>query len=744
MADLVTLTIDGRTVQAPKGATIWQAAKDAGIFVPIYCYHPKMPPLGACRICLVEVEKMPKPAAACTTQIAEGMVVRTTSDPAEKARAGVMEFLLINHPLDCPICDKGGECDLQNYAIEYGRGSGRFQEEKRHLGKAIELGSTIVLDRERCIMCQRCVRFGSEIVQEEGLIIVERGAAAEIGTFPGQPYESQFSGNVTEMCPVGALTARTYRFKARPWELRHTASVCPHCSVGCNIEIDNRLGREVVRFMSRENDAVDDGFLCDRGRWGYGFIHSEQRLRTPLVRKNGKLEPVSWAEAFEFVVSRLKEIRQQFGPQAIGGIAGTHNTNEELYLFKRFIQNVIGSPNLDHYHGRFGTLSPVEVARFHTATIEGLDAAKVIVLVGANPSLRQPIMELRIKKALKAGAKLIVIGKTAGALDRFATLRLPVASNQLSPALGAIISAMIFEGTAKGFENEAVKGHLKEIYGSFETGKVLTDQINKAASLLAQAETASILYDELETRVPGNEFLIRELLNLALATGQLWKNGYGLGVFVSDNNGTGARDLAVVPGAGGLSYEKMLGAQGPTNLKALFVMGANPLEHYQTGALQNLDLLVVQDMFMSETAALAHVVLPVASFAEKEGTFTNWEGRIQKVNPSLPPLQGVAPDAAILLELATRLGVNITTRNPAQIFEEMANVSPLHKGFNYKVVGGTGALRPLQREVDEVKVPDWVRNATRPTPAVLRTEDEAELAEYETMRRTQGQGGASR
>src|SRR5690349_3092615 len=264
MADLVTLTIDGQTVQAPKGATIWQAAKDAGIFVPIYCYHPKMPLLGACRICLVEVEKMPKPAAACTTTIAEGMVVRTVSDPAEKARAGVMEFLLINHPLDCPICDKGGECDLQNYALEYGRGSGRFQEPKRHLGKAIELGSTIALDRERCIMCQRCVRFSSEIAQEEGLIILERGAAAEIGTFPGKPYESQFSGNTTEICPVGALTSRTYRFKARPWELRHTASVCPHCSVGCNIEIDNRLGREVVRFMSRENDAIDDSWLCDR------------------------------------------------------------------------------------------------------------------------------------------------------------------------------------------------------------------------------------------------------------------------------------------------------------------------------------------------------------------------------------------------------------------------------------------------------------------------------------------------
>ena len=744
MADLVTLTIDGQTVQAPKGATIWQAAKDAGIFVPIYCYHPKMPPLGACRICLVEVEKMPKPMAACTTAINEGMIVRTVSEPALKSRAGVMEFLLMNHPLDCPICDKGGECDLQDYAVKYGRGAGRFQEEKRHLGKALELGSTIALDRERCIMCQRCVRFCSEIVQEEGLIILERGVDSEIGTFPGKPYESPFSGNVTEICPVGALTARNYRFKARPWELKHTPSVCPHCSVGCNIEIDNRLGREVVRFMSRENEAVDDGFLCDRGRYGYGFIQSEQRLRTPLIRKGAKLEPASWAEAFEFIVSRLREIRQKYGPQAVGGIAGTHNTNEELYLFKWWLNQVIGSPNLDHYHGRFGSLRPEEVATLHTATIAGLDSAKVIVLIGTNPSVRQPIMELRIKKALKAGAKLIVIGRNAGALDRFATLRLPVPAEQFSSAIGAMIATMLWEGTAKGFENEAVKQHLSQVYQNFQTGPVLTEQLNKAAAMLAQAETVTILYDEAITRVPGNENLVRELANLALATGQLWKSGHGLGVLVADNNGAGARDLGLIPGKNGLSYDKMLTTEGEsaTKLKALLVMGANPLEHVpsgQTAALTDLELLVVQDMFMSGTAEIAHLVLPVASFAEKEGTFTNWEGRVQKINPSLPPLAGTAPDAAIILELASRVGRTMEARSPSQIFDELARISPCYAGLSYAGLTGKGTLRPLQRDADEVKVPDWLKNATRPTAAVLRTEDEAELAEYETG--LKGQGG---
>ncbi|MEI6045315.1 MAG: NADH-quinone oxidoreductase subunit NuoG [Chloroflexota bacterium] len=758
MADLVTLTIDGQRLQAPKGATIWQAAKDAGIFVPIYCYHPKMSPLGACRICLVEVEKMPKPMAACTTTVSEGMVVYTSSEAAEKARAGVMEFLLINHPLDCPICDKGGECDLQNYAVEYGREAGRFQEEKRHLGKAIELGSTIVLDRERCIMCQRCTRFCSEIVQEEGLIIRERGRLAQIGTFSDLPYESQFSGNVAEMCPVGALTSRTYRFKARPWELKHTSSVCPHCAVGCNIEIDNRLGRQVVRFMSRENEAVDDGFLCDRGRYGHGFIHSEQRLSTPLLRKNGRLEPVGWDEAFSFIIARLQQICQQFGSKAIGGIAGTHNTNEEFYLFKRLINDVLGSPNLDHYHGHFSSLNPEQVATFHTATIEGLDSAKLIVLVGVNPSVRQPIMELRIKKALKAGAKLIVIGPNAGALERFATLHLHVPMEQFSPAIGAIIAAMIWRGTAKGFEDPSINQHLQSVYGNFQTGDALSHEINRAASLLSKAETCSILYDEVVTQKAANADLVRDLINLVLAAGQFWSEGHGLGLLTADNNATGVRDLDLLPGQGGLSYAQMLGLKGATHLKALLVMGANPLQHVQkqNKALANLELLVVQDMFMSATAELAHVVLPVASFAEKEGTFTNWEGRVQKVNVSLPPLQGTAPDAAIILELASRLGEVLDIRTPSQIFDHLARISPLYKDMSYTTLAGKGQLRPLIREADEIEVPDWLQRATLPTPEILRQESEeypngltdlldaAPSVDVGRVRRAEGDGGTAR
>ena len=742
--DLVNLTINDQPVQAPKGATIWQAAKNAGIFIPIYCYHPKMPPLGACRICLVEVEKTPKPQAACTTAVSEGMVVRTTSQYAEKARAGVMEFLLINHPLDCPICDKGGECDLQNYAVEYGRSTGRYREEKRHLDKAIELGPTIALDRERCIMCQRCVRFGNEIVQDEGLIILERGVESEIGTFGGQPYISQFSGNVTEICPVGALTSRTYRFKARPWELRHTPSVCTHCSVGCNIEIDTRLGREVVRFMSRTNDSVDDGWLCDRGRYGYAFIQSEQRLKTPLIRRNGQLQPASWSEAFELVVTKLNAIKEKHGAKAIGGIAGTHNTNEELYLFQKVLRGLIGTGNIDHKHGQLGSLPATAVPGLHTATIAGLERAKAIVLVGADPTARQPIIELRIKKALKAGAKLIVIGPALEAFERFTAVRIAVGPNEIEGAVNALLAQLIRNGQAKGLQDEGVKTHLAELLTGYDSGSAQASTIEKAASLLEGVEKASFLYDESLVSDTTNAELLTSLARLALATNQLGSIGNGIGRLVEDNNSWGAMDMGVTPGVGpgyssslpGQSYDQMLSPDNPEPLKALIVMGANPAAHLvkegsNTQALLNLEFLVVQEMFLSETAQLADVVLPSASFAEKEGTFTNTEGRVQLISPAIQPLQGVAPDAAILLELASRLGADVKTRNSSGLFDEIAKVAPLYSGLSYATLAGEGALRPFSRELQAgaIEIPDWLRNANRPRPLVLIGEAQAELEE---------------
>ena len=298
--ELVNLTIDGRAVSVPKGTVVWAAAQKLGIEIPIYCYHPKMDPLGACRMCFVAIEKMPKLQTACTTVVTEGMVVATDTPAVRKARQGTLEFLLINHPLDCPICDKGGECTLQDFTLRYGPGAGRFDVAKRHYPKPIPVSEHILLDRERCIACQRCVRFCQDIAMEDGLIMKQRGFRIEVGADPAAPFDSIFSGNVVEMCPVGALTARSYRFVTRPWELKRTASVCGNCSVGCNVLVDVRV-EKVLRQYSRTNDAIDDGWLCDRGRWDLEAVNSPERLRTPLVRRDGELRPATWEDALALV-----------------------------------------------------------------------------------------------------------------------------------------------------------------------------------------------------------------------------------------------------------------------------------------------------------------------------------------------------------------------------------------------------------------------------------------------------------
>src|SRR5438128_5782159 len=319
---LIHLTIDDISVAVPPGTLVWAAAEKAGIEIPIYCYHPKMPPLGACRMCFVEIDKMPKPPqTACTTPVTEGMIVHTKTEKVLKASRGTLEFLLINHPLDCPICDKGGECDLQDFTLRHGPGGTRFDLYKRHYPKPVPVRDNSMLDRERCSVCQHCTRFSSEISMDNGLVMISRGYKMEVGTAPDHAFDSIFSGNTVEMCPVGALTATAYRFKARPWDLKRIPSVCNNCSVGCNARVDVRVDK-IMRLMSRTNDDIDDGWLCDRGRWGFEFVNSPQRLRTPLMRvhRNKKLEPATWDEACYFIATRIRGIIDKHGDQAVDGI----------------------------------------------------------------------------------------------------------------------------------------------------------------------------------------------------------------------------------------------------------------------------------------------------------------------------------------------------------------------------------------------------------------------------------------
>ncbi len=705
---MVNLTIDGRQVTVPKGTVVWKAAQLAGIEIPIYCYHPKMPPLGACRMCFVEIEKMPKPPqTSCTTEVTEGMVVHTDTELVKKARQGTLEFLLINHPLDCPICDKGGECELQDFTLRYGPGASRFDLKKRHFQKPIPVSENVLLDRERCIACQRCVRFTQDIAREPGLIMEERGFRTMVGVDPNAPFDSIFSGNTVEMCPVGALTAKSYRFMTRPWELRRTPSVCPGCAVGCNVRVDVRVDR-VLRLMSRTNDAIDDGWLCDRGRWGYAAVNDPDRLRVPLVRKNGELREVTWDEALDAVAQRLRTL----SPAQIGGIGSTHTTNEEAYLFQKILRDGLKTNNIDHFHGVFPAASmnassgaTGAMPWVFTGTIAGLDHAQEIILLGADPYQQQPVLDLRIKKALRNGARLTVISAEPSRIDRIAHRVMRIKSGGEAAIARTLTQVVVAEHLWRGTfaeVNETQLARYGERLKDYTPERIAiafgleAEDLRTVARTIAGAHGAVIVYDEMTTRTTGNETLAADVLDLGLLTDNVTQPNAGVGPLFSDANSLGARDMGVLPDVApgyralakpGLDYAAMLGG----GVRGLWVMGADPARHMSDpAALAKLETLVVQDMRLTATAQYAHVVLPALSYAEKTGSFTNLERCVQAVRRAMPPLPGARADWEILRAVGNRLGLNWTYRSPSDITKEIATSVPLYADLTREALGSQG------------------------------------------------------
>src|SRR5712692_10232719 len=441
----------------PKGMILVDAAKTVGIDIPIFCYHSKMKPDGACRMCLVEIEKAPKLQTACTSPVAEGMVVNTKSPKAVAGQNATIEFLLANHPLDCPVCDKGGECPLQDNTFGYGKGNSAFAETKRHFVKPIPLSDKILLDRERCIMCYRCVRFTKEIAGDETLTVLERGSWSQIGVLEGRTFDSPFSGNTIEICPVGALTSAMYRFRARPWDITNVPTVCSLCPVGCNVNLTIR-DNKIARVLARENAPVDDGWLCDRGRFTYEFVASRDRLTRPLIRKNGALVPATWDEATSLIRDRLQETLVKRGPGAIAAVASPRGTTEEAYLLQKLMRSTIGSNNVDWTFQRQSTSDrlPQDAA---TGSIVGLERSNVILLVDVNPIEEQPVLDLRLKKAAGKGAKLVVIGPTKIDLVGYAALWLETPSDAVASVVAALVGAVVQESLVKAeFVAERVQG----------------------------------------------------------------------------------------------------------------------------------------------------------------------------------------------------------------------------------------------------------------------------------------------
>jgi NADH-quinone oxidoreductase subunit G len=706
--ELVHLTIDGTPVAVPPGTLVWAAAQQAGIEIPIYCYHPKMPPLGACRMCFVEIEKVPKPPqTACTTPVSEGMVVHTNTEMVLKARRGTLEFLLINHPLDCPICDKGGECDLQDFTLRHGPGGTRFDQYKRHYPKPIPVSDDVFLDRERCILCQRCTRFSSEISMDNGLVMIKRGFRMEVGTAPHRPFDSNFSGNTVEICPVGALTSSKYRFKARPWELRRTPGICNNCSVGCNARIDTRVDK-IMRLMSRNNDEVDDGWLCNRGRWDFDFVNDPQRLRTPLIKRNGKLEPASWDEALGYIATRIKDIVARHGTQAVGGIGSTRTTNEELYLFQKLLRQVIGTPNIDHFHGHFPGPRDSLTGRpwMMTNSIAEIEKASHIVLVASDPYQRQPILNLRIKKAMKAGAKIYIVNSNPTELDRLAAATITI------PEHGAGVAAKLLLKYA--LDNPAVvptagTDLARPSASGTDTatatfGETVVNQLQTLANEIVGAKGAVILYDEMATLDSGCQDLAADLQALAFVTNNIGRPGAGVGPLFEDANSLGARDMGILPDAlpgyqpastVGLPYEQML---SNPQIKALYVMGANPARHLSSPELPStLEFIVVQDIALTATAKQADVVLPAVTFAEKDGSMTNVDHHVQAIRRALRPLPGAKADWEILTLLAAAFGQPWNYANPRDILLEIADSNPFYTDLTWEDLGLQG-VRTQEKE----------------------------------------------
>jgi NADH-quinone oxidoreductase subunit G len=408
---LVSLTIDGVPVSVPKGTLLVEAAKVIKQEIPVYCYHTKLGPAGLCRICMVEIEGMPKLQIACNTVVADGMVVRTSGERVDAARAIVLELFLVNHPLDCPICDKGGECDLQDYSMAYARPTSDVADPKMPKPKAVELGPTIVLDEERCIVCQRCVRFDDIIAQERQLIVKDRGVRDIIATAHGRPYVHPFTGNVTELCPVGALTSKTYRFKSRPWDLERTKTTCTQCSVGCQQFADVRYGT-LLRTMLVEDDPISDGWLCDRGRYNIGFYTSPDRLNQPLYRKEGAWTQIGWDDAFLMWAKAIRDALDSGGAETVGAIGGGRLTNEEAYLLARLFRT-LGVRNLDWRAGRQRQATPGRAS----GSLDAIDRAQAVVIAGTSPLDRAPVLWLRIQKAvLRGGARIVQESSAEAAL----------------------------------------------------------------------------------------------------------------------------------------------------------------------------------------------------------------------------------------------------------------------------------------------------------------------------------------
>jgi NADH-quinone oxidoreductase subunit G len=628
---MIEIELDGKKVEISEGSMVMHAADKAGTYIPHFCYHKKLSIAANCRMCLVDVEKMPKPMPACATPVTQGMIVRTKSDKAIKAQKSVMEFLLINHPLDCPICDQGGECQLQDLAVGYGGSSSRYEEEKRVVFHK-DVGPLISMEEmSRCIHCTRCVRFGQEVAGVMELGMSHRGEHAEIETFIGQSIDSELSGNMIDICPVGALTSKPFRYSARTWELSRRKSVSPHDSTGSNLIIQVK-NNKVMRVVPLENEAVNECWIADRDRYSYEALDSAERLTAPMLKQGGEWKTVDWQTALEYVANGLKQIKADHGAQTIGALVSPHSTLEELHLAGALVRG-LGSENID-YRLRHAEFETSDKARYLGTSIASLTTLERVLVVGSNLRKDHPLFAQRIRQATKMGCQVSALN--AQSYD----WALPV-SNTLNAPTSHWVQA------------------LADIAAAVAAEKGVTAPAAGTANATAQAIARSLLGGERKAVLLGNAAAHHAKASslLALANWIAEQTGATVGYLTEAANTVGAQVAGAVPGMDGLNAGQMLGGA----LKAVLLLNTEPVYDSAAGlqaglALDKADMVVTLSPFKTNLA-FSDVLLPIAPFSETAGTFINAEGRVQSFFAVVRPAGEARPAWKVIRVLANLLGL---------------------------------------------------------------------------------------
>jgi NADH-quinone oxidoreductase subunit G len=664
----VTITVDGREIAAIDGEMLHDAARKGDVEIPVFCYDPKLgDPVGACRMCLVEVEGIPKLQTSCSTPVRDGMVVHTRTEQVKEAQSAVVEFLLVNHPLDCPVCDKGGECPLQDISYGWGPGKSRVIDEKRHFQKPVELSPLVAIDRERCILCYRCVRFSQEISEDAQLQLLERGDRTFVGTFDDRPYVAPFHGNITDICPVGALTSYTYRFRARPWDIEQAGSVCTICPSQCNVSFTVR-DEKVKRVVARDNAEVDDGWLCDRGRYGFEMFEAEERIDGPRLRGGAA---VGWEQAIEAGAEGLRRAGGKVA--AIIGDA----SNEEGFLVQQILRDALGSPHLESRASRGpGRETLLRLAQPSlSARVRDIDAADAIFVLGTDPLHSSPILDLRIRKATRRnGTRLAVATERPTALDGGAEATVRYAPGGATAFLFGLAAAL-----GDGAESPA----------------------SEIAEVLRDAASVVVLWGERIVR--EGDGATRALLDVASALAIESTDGSGLLEIPDTANARGLREAGCLPDAGpglaeiapGMSTEEIRAALESGDLTSLLLFGVDPLRDFPDTAawetaLTAADFVVSFSMHENATTAKADVLFPLETHAEKDGTVTHPDGRLQRVRPSASRPGDIRSNITVLSELASKLGHDPGIDSQPTAFAALTEAVPFYNGITDPDIGGRG------------------------------------------------------